>query len=165
MTDARSAWHETGERFSSLGAKLKQHYEQQRGTDAEQSKAEVRDALKRLSGALEDAFEAIGSAARDDAVKSDVKQVGQSLVGALGVTFNEVSAEVQRAFNRGEKGEKAAGAPAGPGSPAPQEPQDVSPPADPGEAGSGATGPAAQGPGDQPTSADQPPKVEPWGTP
>ena len=98
MTDAKSAWHETGERFSDLSAKLKLHYEQQRGQETDQAKAEVREALQKLTGALEDAFETIGAAARDDAVKSDVKQVGQSLVTALGATFSQISAEVQRQF-------------------------------------------------------------------
>jgi hypothetical protein len=98
MTDAKSAWHEASERLGSLGTRLKTHYEQQRGQDVDQAKAEVREALHRLTGALDDAFDAIGTAARDDAVKSDVKQVGQSLVAALGATFSEVSAEVQRTF-------------------------------------------------------------------
>ena len=84
MTDAKSAWHEASERFGSLGSKLKTHYELQRGQEADEAKAEVKDALHRLSGALEDAFEALGKAAKDDAVKTDVKQVGQSLATALG---------------------------------------------------------------------------------
>jgi hypothetical protein len=116
MTDAKSAWRDTSQRFASLGAKLKLHYEQQRGADADQAKAEVQDALHRLTGALEDAFDTIGTAARDDAVKSDVKQVGQSLVTALGATFTEVSSEVQRAFAHRGGGPSGAGA-AAPGTP------------------------------------------------
>jgi Flp pilus assembly pilin Flp len=158
MTDAKSAWHDTSERFSSLGTKLKLHYEQQRGADAEESKAEVRDALKRLSGALEDAFEAIGTAARDDAVKTDVKQVGQSLVTALGATFSEVSAEVQRAFasRGGAGGASTAGEPS---STVPATPESsTAEPAAGGSADAPATGGTEPGEGD-------PPKVEPWGTP
>lgn len=199
MTDAKSAWRDTSERFSSLGTKLKLHYEQQRGADADQSKAEVRDALHKLTGALEDAFEAIGTAARDDAVKSDVKQVGQSLVSALGATFSEVSAEVQRAFaNRGgatdrtspetpstatepatagpAATEPAATEPAatepttgpastGPATAAPGGAPAATPPAADGEPAPGSTGAAAPGTGSSGPHGEQPPRVEPWGTP
>jgi hypothetical protein len=138
MTDTRSAWHETSERFGNLGARLKAHYEQQRGQEADQSRAEVRDALHRLTVALEDTFETIGTAARDDDIKNDVKQVGQSLATALGATFSEVSAEVQRAF--------ASTFPGGPQAP-----------------GSGA---GAEQPHPDPDRDElDPPRVEPWGTP
>ena len=187
MTDAKSAWHETGERFSSLGAKLKAHYEHQRGQEVDQSKAEVREALHRLTGALEDAFDAIGTAARDDEVKSDVKQVGQSLVTALGATFSEVSTEVQRVFTSKTAGERATGgkSDAGSGTAAKAQPQapaattaggGAEPEAgDAPPATSGAhTSEQAQPPGaaaepprsDDPTQGAQgSPKVEPWGTP
>lgn len=199
MTDAKSAWHEAGERFNSLGAKLKTHYEHQRGQDADQAKAEVRDALRRLTAALDDAFEAIGTAARDEAVKGDVKQVGQSLVTALGATFSQVSAEVQRQFaarsgGSGGSGDQSAtdtGPAPGPATgtePAP------APSAEPPTAGSEpstlteppastATGSEAEAATvDEPATGDgpatgstaaadkdedgqQPPRVEPWGTP
>jgi hypothetical protein len=193
MTDAKSAWHEAGERFSSLGGKLKLHYEQQRGQEADQAKAEVREALGKLTGALEDAFEAIGTAARDDAVKSDVKQVGQSLVTALGATFSQVSAEVQRQFTSrtgGSSGQSATGTPPPDGAEATTAPPSSEPPAagsepsaagsEPSAAGSepsAATEPPADGtsqagaatvtePATGPAEGENgPPKVEPWGTP
>jgi hypothetical protein len=163
MTDAKSAWHEAGERFGSLGTKLKLHYEQQRGQEADQTKAEVRDAMHKLTGALEDAFEAIGTAARDDAVKTDVKQVGQSLATALGATFSQVSAEVQRQFaNRTN----------GPATSRPEtkaQPEATSQPEAKAPDGTGtATVDEPPAGADEPKSTDgdgPPPRVEPWGTP
>jgi hypothetical protein len=107
MADSRSAWHDAGERLSGLGLKLKLHYEQQRGEEGEHARAEVEGAVKRLADAVQDAFEAIGAAAKDHAVRDDVKQVGQSLTDALNATFAEVSGQMRKAMSR----------PAGPSSP------------------------------------------------
>jgi hypothetical protein len=180
MTDAKSAWHEAGERFNSLGTKLKTHYEQQRGQDADQAKAEVRDALHRLTAALDDAFEAIGTAARDDAVKGDVKQVGQSLVTALGATFSQVSAEVQRQFasRTGGPGDQSGAGPATGTPPATAQPGEppvsgtdpstlTEPPASTAAAPESETTTVDESAGkaEGKDEGDQPPKVEPWGTP
>jgi hypothetical protein len=100
MTDAKSAWTETGDQLTALGAKLGAHYEKQRGTDGEQAREQTDEAIKRLGDAVQDAFEAVGAAARDEEVRQDVKQVGRSLIGALDVTFREVSQEVRKAFDR-----------------------------------------------------------------
>jgi hypothetical protein len=163
MTDAKSAWHEASERFGSLGSKLKTHYELQRGQEADEAKAEVKDALHRLSGALEDAFEALGKAAKDDAVKTDVKQVGQSLATALGATFTEVSGELQRAFaKRGGPSTGDAQAPA-------ETTTETTTPVT--EAKGGETAPEDGEAGPQDGEAGpkdggaEPPRVEPWGTP
>lgn len=96
MADVKAAWNETGEALNSLGLKLKLHYEQQRGGDADATRAEVEDAVKRLTETVKDAFEALGSAAHDPAVKADAQQVGQSLVQALNATFEEVRKNVRR---------------------------------------------------------------------
>lgn len=171
MTDAKSAWHEAGERFSDLGAKLKAHYEQ-RDQAGDQARAEVRDALHQLTGALDDAFEAIGAAARDDAVKNDVKQVGQSLVTALGATFSEVSTEIQRTFaNRpdgtgtGDADRPPSAEPRADGaSPTTAAPSAAEPSPSAVEPSTrGATEPDA-GSGDAAGSGTSP-RVEPWGTP
>ena len=96
--EIKAAWNEAGERLSGLGAKLKQHYAEQQGAEPEQAGTEVKEAVKRLGTAVQDAFEAIGHAAQDDAVKRDVKDVGQSVASALGATFTVIGDEVRRAF-------------------------------------------------------------------
>jgi hypothetical protein len=180
MTDAKSAWNDAGDRLSGLGLKLKLHYEQQRGMDSAEAKAEMRDALHRLTAAMDGAFEAIGTAARDDAVKSDVKQVGQSLATALGATFTQVSGELQRAFGKGgpgDAGEPEPGAPAAgtPGAAAPE--PAAAPEAAPEAAAPEAAGPEAAAPEPEAAAPEAgsggapdgenggTPKVEPWGTP
>ena len=100
MTEARSAWNDTGEQLTALSAKLRSHYEEHRGPDGEQARAQTEEAIKRLGAAVQDAFEAVGTAARDESVRQDVKQVGRSLVGALDLTFREVSTELRKAFDR-----------------------------------------------------------------
>jgi len=64
MADPRSAWHDASKRLSGLGLKLKLHYEQRRGEDGEQARSEVESAVKRLTDAVRDAFEAMGAAAK-----------------------------------------------------------------------------------------------------
>ncbi len=98
MTDVRKAWDEAGEALSGLALRLKLHYEQQREDgDAE---AAVESAVAKLGTALQDAFDALGAAATDEAVRNDVQQVGQSLTEALSATFAEVSDPVRKAFDR-----------------------------------------------------------------
>lgn len=97
--EIKAAWNEAGERLSGLGAKLKQHYAEQQGAEPEQAGTEVKEAVKRLGTAVQDAFEAIGHAAQDDAVKRDVKDVGQSVASALGATFTVIGDEVRKAFD------------------------------------------------------------------
>lgn len=102
----------------------------------DESRTDVKEAAKRLAEAVQDGFGAVGSAARDSAVRADVKEVGQSLTGALSTTFSEVSDEVRKAFRR---------------------PEAESSEASPSATNSGAGAPA--GPD------EDPPRVEPWGTP
>jgi len=108
MADVRTAWTQAGDQLSGLGHKLKVHYEAQRGTDetGEQTRAQddVKDAVRKLGVAVQDAVDAMGAAARDQAVKDDVKDIGRSLRGALGVTFSEISDELGKAFSKPGQG-------------------------------------------------------------
>ena len=97
--EIKDAWSEAGERLSGLGTKLKQHYAQTQGAQPEQTGAEVKDAVKKLGDAVQDAFEAIGAAAKDTGVKQDVREVGQSVASALGATFSGLGDELRRAFD------------------------------------------------------------------
>ncbi len=136
MSDVRSAWKDAGERFAALGGSLKAHYDEQHDADDEKTKQELGEAAKRFAGAVQDALEAFGAAAKDPTVKDDVRKVGTSLAGALSATFAEVSDDLRRMAERAKADEP-----------------------DTGE-GSTTSEPAAET--GQP---DTPPKVEPWGTP
>lgn len=158
MADVRSAWNETGDQLSELGRKLKVHYDSQHG-ESEQTRAELTDAAHKLGAAVQDAFEAIGAAAKDRAVQDDVKHVGQSLAEALGATLGQAADELRRAFSerKGSAPAATSATSAEPGTTEAEagvsEPLAAEPPAP-----ESSTGPAGD-------DGEAPPKVEPWGTP
>src|SRR4051794_29146077 len=61
------------------------------------AKAEVQEAVRRLSEAAKDVFEVLGGAAKDPNVKADVKQVGNSVSTAFAATFTEIAEQVRKA--------------------------------------------------------------------
>ena len=142
--DVRMAWKQAGDQLSGLGLKLKHHYEEQRGADGEQVRAqdEVKEAVRKLGAAVQDAVDAMGAAARDQSVKEDVRQVGRTLKDALGVTFSEISDELGKAFDRGPTGSWGSSDPSAPAAGSPSDspydspeygtpPAGSTPPADP----------------------------------
>jgi hypothetical protein len=99
MTTSRQAWDQLGSKLESLGLKLKLHYEQE--ADAETGDdTGVRRSLERIGEAIEDAFEALGNAVDDDAVRNDAKDSAALLVDALNATFTEVGDELRNAVRR-----------------------------------------------------------------
>ncbi len=75
MTQVKQTWTELGDRLESLGLKLKMHLEQS-------SDGVLPEALAKLGESVKGTFEAAGNAIKDDAVKADVREVGQ-LLGEL----------------------------------------------------------------------------------
>lgn len=88
-------WNEVVSHLSGLGLKLGYHFEQARHPD---NTAAVKQSLHTLVRSIEDAFEAVGAAAKDEAVREDAKQAGLSLVHALASELSEASDEVKRIF-------------------------------------------------------------------
>jgi len=93
MASARGKWDEVSERLDALALKLKMHLEQTRD-DA------VPDALIQLRQSVEDAFEAAGNAVDDDAVRTDVREVGRLLADAVSTTLTEVSDDLRDRLKR-----------------------------------------------------------------
>jgi Flp pilus assembly pilin Flp len=93
MTGSHTRWTELSDRLEALALKLKLHLEQ---TGDE----EVPEALGRLRHAVEDAFEAAGNAVKDEAVRADVREVGQLLGEAVSTTFAKVSDEMRDLLRR-----------------------------------------------------------------
>jgi Flp pilus assembly pilin Flp len=90
MTDLKSTWDQVSDRLEGLGLKLKLHMEQTRdGTMAE--------ALEALRNNVESAFEAAGNAVKDEAVRADVREVGQLVADAVSSTMAKVEQEVRSA--------------------------------------------------------------------
>jgi hypothetical protein len=104
MNETKSAWEHVGADFNKLGAKLRDHFaeEKKASTSAESasSRASLKESVDRLAEALSDAFEAMAKASKDDEVRGDVKQVGRSLSNALGITFEEVGEDIGGALRR-----------------------------------------------------------------
>ena len=105
MEEAKAAWEEVGSQFAGLGVKLKEHFA--RGDDDDSTersgavaKDAMRDALRKLGAALEDAAEAVSDAAKDPAITDDVRKVAQSVVHAFQSTFADVSDDLRHAFSR-----------------------------------------------------------------
>ncbi len=109
MSDARSAWNDAGERLTGLGASLKQHYEARQEAEVAPEDKPVAEAFARVGEALQGAFDALASAAKDPAVKDEVKQTGRSVADAMAATLSEVSEGVRKAFE-GEREDEPASA-------------------------------------------------------
>ena len=95
MTSVGSKWSEIGERLEALALKLKLHFAQTRDGEGDGA-----DALDRLRKDIENAFEAAGNAVKDDAVRSDVKDVGVMFANAFSATLEKAASELREAANR-----------------------------------------------------------------
>lgn len=89
MTDTRAGWGEVASQLNELGLKLQLHFEQA-AAEGREDEEKVKDALRAIGDAVEQAFGALGAAARDDAVREDIKDVGGAVRGALDATFAEL---------------------------------------------------------------------------
>src|SRR3954471_12134113 len=102
------------------------------------AKAEVQEAVRRLSEAAKDVFEVLGGAAKDPNVKADVKHVGNSVSSAFAATFTEIAEQVRKAASKtpersepgssGSSASTASAASTGEPSPSQTPPADASPP-------------------------------------
>jgi len=101
------------------------------------AKAEVQEAVRRLSEAAKDVFEVLGGATKDPNVKADVKHVGNSVSTAFAATFTEIADQVRKATSKtpqrsepGPSGSSAwtSTASTGETSPSQTPPADASPP-------------------------------------
>jgi enamine deaminase RidA (YjgF/YER057c/UK114 family) len=105
MEEAKAAWEEVGSQFAALGSKLKVHFAHGEDDDTSEpsgaaAKDAMRDALRKLGTALEDAVEAVSDAAKDPAITDDVRKVGQSVLHAFQSTFADVSEDLRHVFSR-----------------------------------------------------------------
>ena len=87
MADAREPWNQVGDRLGALALKLKLHAQEEM---TEERKAEARTAVERFGATIQGAIDGLGDAARDPAVKEDVKAAGEALSAAVSATVEEV---------------------------------------------------------------------------
>ncbi len=88
-------WNEVGSLLNGLALKLKLHAEQAAGEEKEI----VSDAVRSLSDSLENAFEALRAAAKDPAIKEDVRNVAQSLSGAVSSTLSSLGSDIRKSVS------------------------------------------------------------------
>ncbi|HET6950675.1 MAG TPA: hypothetical protein VFI47_09880 [Acidimicrobiales bacterium] len=96
MADTKQAWSEVADRLGELGLKLKLHYEQT--AEGREADGSVKKALEELRDAVDGAFDAVGNAVGDPAVKDDARDVASALRAALSTTFSEVSDDLRGCF-------------------------------------------------------------------
>lgn len=89
----RERWAAVGDRLEALALKLELHDEQEHSRPDQSA---VDDGLARAGKAIGDAFDAIGGAVADAAVRADVREAGRLFVEAVNSTFDEVGATLGR---------------------------------------------------------------------
>lgn len=82
MTTTNEAWAEVGDRISALCLKLKLHAEEELTDDEVCERA----GLHKLQAAVEQATDAIGDAYKDEAVRSDARDVARAVLEAVEAT-------------------------------------------------------------------------------
>ena len=120
---SQDRWTDVKSRIEGLGLKLKLHLQQEADDDDDREPGSTRAAFDDLGDRLEDAFEAFGNAAKDPAVRADVKDIGLMLKDAMQETLSGVGAEVGERF-RTDGGTGSAGSDPGSDSPFKDSPED-----------------------------------------
>jgi hypothetical protein len=86
-------WAELADRLDALALKLKLHYEQAGGDGLPQALDELRDSVR-------EAFTAAGNAIHDDAVRTDVREVGAMVAEAVADGLTMVRSDLRDAVHR-----------------------------------------------------------------
>ena len=88
-------WDKMAEQVSSLGRKLKDTY-QRSIADEGPDQTEIKAALRTLGNAWEKVAQAVGAAARDEAVRANMKNAATGFFEAVGAAFAELGSELRR---------------------------------------------------------------------
>ncbi len=65
------------------------------------------DALRTFGDAMDRMFTSLGNALRDPDVREDAKEATETLLSALGATFQQIGDEVRHTVRRREEGDEA----------------------------------------------------------
>ena len=90
-----TSWDEFGTKLNGLGLKLKLHMEQSSPDDHD-----VTNALRDLATSIEGAFDGLRAAAKDPAIKENVRDVGSALSQAISKTLTEVGNDLRNVRSR-----------------------------------------------------------------
>ncbi|MFT7598059.1 MAG: hypothetical protein ACI8TP_000980 [Acidimicrobiales bacterium] len=96
-TGVKQAWCNVADELAGLSLKLKYHVQEEFSDD---DGDDVKSAIDRLAEAIDDTVEAAGNAAKDPAVREDLKATGKLLTEALHTTVDEAVRGVRNAVPR-----------------------------------------------------------------
>ncbi len=99
---AREDWEDVGSKLTGLGLKLKMHFEQAAKEGRPVDEDKVKESLHKVGDAIEQTFNALGAASRDEAVIQDVKDAGRSTIDALDATFSVLGERFRAAVKPAE---------------------------------------------------------------
>ncbi len=104
----KQAWEDVGDRFTSFGKMVAEHYRQrgeERGAPpTEEDRRKLEEGLATITRQLDQAFTSFGDTLRDPEAKESLKQAAKSVGDALAVTFTEVGQEVRKRVGGSDKG-------------------------------------------------------------
>ena len=110
---SQDRWQEVKTKVEGLGLKLKLHLEQENEAEGEEAAGEAagqaQAAIEEMGTKLQDAVNSLGNAAKDPAIRSDLKDLGELLRDVMNETFSTVGTEVGGILKK-TKGEMAADA-------------------------------------------------------
>jgi hypothetical protein len=130
MTEnAKQAWSEVGDKFSSFGRRVADRYREAGTDDAAESEASQRElqrAAKDLIDELSRGFSAIGATIRDEDAKRDLGDAVSAIGDAITATVNEASEGIRsgRTGSTGDSAEGSAGSSGAGGTDGPEERDD-----------------------------------------
>ncbi len=105
MSQADETWRDVGDRFTSLGHRFRDHYREVEAS-SDISDEEVADALRSFGDAIDRVFTSLGNALRDPDVRDDAKETAETLLSALGATFQQIGDEVRHTVRRRKETEE-----------------------------------------------------------
>src|SRR2546425_385385 len=96
--NAKQAWNDVGDRFSSLGRRLSGHYREAGGAGratVEGSQRKLEEAAREIGNEIGRAFTALGETISDDDAKKDLKSAVSAIGDAVTVTVSEAGRAVR----------------------------------------------------------------------
>lgn len=96
---AETSWDDVGNRFTELGQKLQDAWEQGRADD--QARADLQSAGEKVKAALDDVAETINRAAGSPEIRDAAREATASIADALSTTLHQVAERIERPRPKG----------------------------------------------------------------
>lgn len=95
------AWSKVSEQFDKVGRQLRSHL------DDAGARQEAKDAARGLADAVDQGFDAIGRAVRDESIREDVRELGRTLREALTSSIDKFGERVRGDRNPDDKEDRS----------------------------------------------------------